>query len=289
MFKTDTIGVRLSSILPTVVILIVFPTIVGIYDFIIVYTEARLITDPNGVVIIQLEEPISLPLIVLVFSVYIVYGMYPFIGGNGYLEKRNSRLLVLEFELIKKLLLIGILILIGTDIIIYLVSLSIPKTIVATAFHAAVLEFGLGISIGSLLRFVSLSIKKEFRFFFVKGCCAILREEKNTLKRTEYLFLALDSYDKYLQRQLKIKIQGLGKVISNFISCNSEQRNEIIESVCKSLEGDRLQLAAYLSTLFDTSETELFVRESLVHKLRVFGAILAVAIPIIISIISSIR
>jgi hypothetical protein len=97
--------------------------------------------------------------------------------------------------------------------------------------------------------------------------------------------LALDSYDKYLQRRLKIEIQGLETIISNFISSNIEQREEIIGSICKSLEGDRLQLAIYLSILFGTSETALFVRESPIHKLKVLGTILAAAVPIIISLI----
>ena len=100
-----------------------------------------------------------------------------------------------------------------------------------------------------------MSVKKEFRFFFVKGCCELLKREKNYFNRIEYLFLALDSYDKYLQRRLKIEIQGLEKIISNFISSSIEQREEIIGSICKSLERDRLQLAIYLSTLTGPSET----------------------------------
>jgi hypothetical protein len=63
-------------------------------------------------------------------------------------------------------------------------------------------------------------------------------------------------------------------------------QDEIIKSVCESLDGDRLNLAIYLSTPYKVHDTkQCFIKESLTQKLRAFGAFLAAAIPIAISII----
>ena len=70
---------------------------------------------------------------------------------------------------------------------------------------------------------------------------------------------------------------------SGILYLDEQERNTIIKSMCESLEADRLKLARFLSTIFKVPESELFVKEQLLQKLKVVGTIVAAAVPIIIS------
>lgn len=96
----------------------------------------------------------------------------------------------------------------------------------------------------------------------------------------------LRSYNKYLRRRLKLEI----KAYSKFAYANTAEKNDMLQSVCESLEStDRLKLARYLSTLSKIPDTELFLIESPLEKLKIIGTFLAAAIPIVISVIQLIK
>jgi hypothetical protein len=59
----------------------------------------------------------------------------------------------------------------------------------------------------------------------------------------------------------------------------------MIKSICKSLESDNLELARVAAKNLGVPEAELFVNEPILQKLKVWGVILATAVPIVISII----
>ena len=106
----------------------------------------------------------------------------------------------------------------------------------------------------------------------------------------DYLFLLLDSYNKYLRRNTKFEIKDINKIYSQILYADEVERNRIINSICESLgDNNRLELARFLSTIYKIPESELFVKEQLLQKLKVVGAFLAGAIPIVISIIQIIR
>ena len=71
------------------------------------------------------------------------------------------------------------------------------------------------------------------------------------------------------------------------INSDPKKKDEIIKSIYEYLGGeDRLKPATYLSTFYRIPDTEQFlVKESLVQKLKIIGAFLVAAIPIVISII----
>ena len=54
--------------------------------------------------------------------------------------------------------------------------------------------------------------------------------------------------------------------------------------MCDSLEDNRFKLGRLLSRIYQVPESELFVRQLLSERLKVVGALLATAIPIVISI-----
>jgi hypothetical protein len=70
------------------------------------------------------------------------------------------------------------------------------------------------------------------------------------------------------------------------LPADMKEKNQIIKSVCESLEVDRLGLARYLSNVYKIPESEFFVEESIIQKLKPVGTFFAAAIPIIVSIIA---
>jgi len=145
------------------------------------------------------------------------------------------------------------------------------------------------IAIAAILRITTQNLKKEFRFYFAKACCKIISGKNDEVKKMKYLFLLLSSYNKYLQRNLKIEINDIKKIYSIILYQDTNQQIQIIESICASLEGDRLKLAKYLSSLQKIPDSEFYIKESLFQQLKIIGVFLAAAVPVIISIIHTIK
>ena len=101
----------------------------------------------------------------------------------------------------------------------------------------------------------------------------------------KYLLLLLKSYNKYLQQKIKMEIKDIKKLYSTILYKNKEERNKIIKSICQSLETDKLALANYLASIYPIPESEFYVKASIFEELKLIGATLATAIPIIISLI----
>jgi uncharacterized membrane protein len=101
----------------------------------------------------------------------------------------------------------------------------------------------------------------------------------------KYFILLLNSYNKYLERNLKIEIKDIEKIYSLIFYQQNNERNKIINNSCNILEKDILAFGAYLKSLYPGSESEFYVKESLIKHLKVIGGIIVAAVPIIISII----
>jgi len=155
------------------------------------------------------------------------------------------------------------------------------------AFSFAILASSIAVVIGALLRVLTQIIKSEFRLYLAKGYCIVASEkQEDDLDKLKYLFSSLDSYNKYLLRRMEFGIKNIDKIYSDIIYADAKKKDEIIRSICQYLAGDRLKLAVYLSTLFKVPDTQqIFVKETLLQKLRMIGAFLVAAIPIVVSII----
>jgi len=89
--------------------------------------------------------------------------------------------------------------------------------------------------------------------------------------------MGLNSYN-------RLEIKDIKKINSKFVYADTTEKREIINRVCESIEAsDRLKIARYLSSLSKIPETELFVSEASLERLKIIGTILAATIPIIIS------
>jgi hypothetical protein len=141
--------------------------------------------------------------------------------------------------------------------------------------------------IGAGLRVLTLVAKREFRFYVAKGYCIIATKKEDEFEKPGYLFSALDSYNRYLRRRSHIEIKNIKKIYASILMADTKEKNQMINSICESLEleDDKLKLAKYLSSTYKVPETDFFVSESIVQRLKVIGTFFAAAIPIIISIV----
>ena len=229
----------------------------------------------------------------------LIYGLYPLgFSTKNYFFKRGYKNIVREFEIIKKYLVITIPIVLFTLFAIPVIGIkiAIPYFSGTPYFWEITLLIGffpysfsifllIAVIAGSIRIFIQMA-RKEFRFYFAKGCCSIILETEDELEKVKYLFYVLDSYNKYLQRKINFEIALIKKTFSKFMCLEINDLNIIIKSVCESLEADKLKLARYLIESGKISDKEnVFVRQSLIQKLKVIGIFLATAIPIIISVI----
>ena len=113
----------------------------------------------------------------------------------------------------------------------------------------------------------------------------LITQKKNELEKFKYLILLLKSYNKYLERNLKIEIKDIEKIYSLILNKQNNERNQTLNNICNMLEKDRLDLGVYLKSLYNVPESEFYVKESLIKTLKVIGTIIVTAVPIVVSII----
>jgi len=243
---------------------------------------------------------IGIPGIIVYISSWI-YGLHPaFVRTEKFFSKRGYENVVLEYEFIKKLLFVIIVLLTIVFIILYSNLFSPNNTLTNNtltifdllrekpSLNSCLIVFSTilaYIAIAAILRITTQNLKREFRFYFAKACCKIISAKNDEAEKMKYLFLLLSSYNKYLQRNLKIEINDIKKIYSIILSKEANQQIEIIESICASLEGERLKLARYLSSLQKIPDSEFYIKVSLFEQLKTIAAFLVAVITIVISII----
>jgi hypothetical protein len=237
-----------------------------------------------GVSLFSLGYPMLFSVLV-VFFMSIPYALKPlfFTTEKLYLKMGYANV-IFEHQLIKKLLFVLVPLMV-IDIMFNEGILFRSVLIDKYPFLSVYLLILDVVAIGALVRIMTQIGKKDFRFYFAKGCCKIISEKEDSLEKLRYLRLLLGSYDKYLRRMIKVGIDEK-KIYSIILYKNVEERSKIINSICDSLEGDKLGLAKYLSSIHKVPDSEFYIQETFLQQLKPIGVILATAIPIIISIIS---
>jgi hypothetical protein len=282
-----------------IVFLIFIPSLIAVCSYVYGYyyfetlsTGQYFSLSSNSIAFVTLVSALSCYLLV------IIYGLYPIIfTTDKYIEKKGYQNIASEFEFIKKILFVGIpILIILTTADQYLTYLQINSYLITHYlplydFSFAILASSISVVIGALLRIVTQVTRKEFRFYLAKGYCIVASRKEGDIDRIKYLFLSLDSYNKYLLRKIKFGIKNINKIYSDIIYADANKKDEIIKSISECLGGgDRLKLATHLSSFYKVPDTEqFFIRESLVQKLRTIGVFLVAAIPLVISIIQLIR
>ena len=86
----------------------------------------------------------------------------------------------------------------------------------------------------SLARIIFLSIRKNLKLPFVIGLLLISLRQQNEIGRMRYLILALDKYNNYLLKHLKLQIHKITIIYSKISLLSGEQQKGVIELVANS-------------------------------------------------------
>jgi hypothetical protein len=206
-----------------------------------------------------------------VFIANFVYGVYAIrYTGDNYVTKKDYWKAIIEFEFIKKVLFIGLPILFVLEVL--LLYRYYTTSLLDYDISVALYAFTIALFFGGVVRILVQVVKRDFRYYFAKGCCKIAIKRTDEFEKIKYLFLTLDSYDHYLRRNTKHGIKDIRKVHSVLLF--TFNKDEILKSIYNSLDGDRFKLAEYLSKLFDIPKAEVFGIESLLQKLKSIGIFL---------------
>ena len=123
-------------------------------------------------------------------------------------------------------------------------------------FFLAIFTSSLAVAIGVVLRIATQVTKKEFMLYLAKGYCMIASRKEDNLDKMKCLFLSLDSYNKYLLRNVKLGVKNINKIYSLIISTDSKKKDEMINSICKCLAGDSLEKSKIFRQHFTRFHTQ---------------------------------
>ena len=273
---------RLSGITLPIIFLVLIPFFIAIcyYIYGYYYFSGLLLTGHYFYVRI----PMAFALVC--YLAVIVYGAYPMVlRSERYFKKKRFASFVTEFEFMKNSFFVSLTVFIILTIAdMYMTYSQISKLLVGHYlpfydFIFAILASSVAVVIGALLRLAAQATKKEFRFYLAKAYCIVASNNDGGLDKTKYLIMSLDSYNKYLLRKIHFAIKNINKIYSDLIYIDANKKDDIIKSISESLDGDRLELAIYLSILYNVTPTEeFFIKELIMQRLRTIGVIAAAAV-----------
>jgi hypothetical protein len=215
--------------------------------------------------------------------VLILYCIKPMILPVKYhSEKRALKNLVAEFEFLKKLIYIGMPLLIIFIVIFAYTSQPGKRDLTYFIFPGLILIVG-----GTLLRIVSNIARRDFRYDYASACLYLSTTTRDETAITTYLLRALDAYDKFLRRILHHQINDISKLYSKILSESKAEKHETIKSVSAAFESvDKLNPVKYFSSyLSDKDSSRFLVKVPLIEIIKEWAKFLAVLLPVVISIV----
>lgn len=109
-------------------------------------------------------------------------------------------------------------------------------------------------------------------------------ENPDDVYKIRFFVIAIDYYNKYLQRTLKIEINKV-LIFSQILSKSREDRNTLLSSIPSTFDDmDKLKPIAELSKHLKDKEP-ILVKQSLAEKIISAGGFIAAIIPIVITIL----
>jgi hypothetical protein len=292
----------LSGFQLTIIVLIVLPSAVVVSHFIL--TEVVISYFKNISTIDNIKQNLeyaklsidlfsTFQIIVFVVMVFI-YPPYPApFSIEKYFIKRGFESAVSEFELVRKILYVGIPLLVFFTVIDLLKPLFeqfVSEEIVSMLTENIVFYSARGFLfltvLAALLKMVFALSRKRFRLYFAKGCLSIAKNSNDEVEKMEYLIKGLDSYNSYLKRHIKLEVNEIKKIYSKITTLPAKEKIDTVSRIIQSFEtGDTLEPVRYLSTLHD-NKTELFLAEEpLEKKIKLQVTYAAGIIPVILTVI----
>jgi hypothetical protein len=154
------------------------------------------------------------------FVVSLFYAFYPLkFRADEYHKKRGLREVVIEYEFVKKILCIEIpLLLIFTLTNFYVQLVDVFRTDLLLFVYVAQMALQYSVTAGILWLLLQMA-RKEFRYYMARAYIKCIPDNYDDVRKLRWLIMALNSYNKYLLRNLKLQIDNL-KVYSTLLIAN---------------------------------------------------------------------
>lgn len=117
---------------------------------------------------------------------------------------------------------------------------------------------------GSFTFIFRMTRTNDFGFHFAKGCFRILKDDEDfdTIEKSKFIILGLGSYNNFLRRNLKLRINKMEKIYSKLFSNSIKSIDESIHIFHGFLEQEqKLELLMHLSETYENGEDESFLCE----------------------------
>jgi hypothetical protein len=177
---------------------------------------------------------------------------------------------------------------VGLPLLIIIMLISISTYQPESPNILSILLGGLILIVGAtLLRIISTTIRKDFRFHYAKGCFQLLSQNADKAEKIDYIIMALNSYNKYLKRKIKLQISNINNIYSKIIADPLIDESEFIKSLSTAFQSDdNLQPTRTILNFLDIQNSqEVLTKEPLWEKVKEWGAFLVAIIPVAISIV----
>lgn len=302
------------------VVLIIFPTLVLLSQF--AFEEMSLFfirgLENGSLTIHYINSNIYIYYIIIYFQ----YGVFiitllvfpPFPAPHStekYFKIRGFENAVIEYEFVKKILLVTLVLLIS--ILVFTILLAFihsyfppplnrvlnPAILTAPRAGEEILPLHIIyylrfyifiIVVGAFLKILFAVGKPEFRLYYAMGCFRLIRQIENEVEKMSHVIKGLNSYNKYLKRCTNLQINDLTKIYSKISSAEQEQREKIIESISRSLEGgnkNTLEPMKYLLTMSKAQEEEFLTVQPFRQKIKDTYTLLIPTFTIIATLITA--
>lgn len=118
---------------------------------------------------------------------------------------------------------------------------------------------------------------------------------KNEVEKVNYLILAIQSYNAYLRKNIKLQINNVQRLYSRILVQQSSSKEEdSINSIYEAFKsGNKLKPIGCLSDIwkskYENKEEEFLIKESTNQVLQAWGGFAALIIPVITVIITVVQ
>ena len=207
---------------------------------------------------------------------------------------------IAEYEFVKRILYIEIPVLITLNVLVYLLYLLVPSTffynyllIPDFLLYDALLSPAQNMLLFSvtagLIWFFYQSRRREFKYYLAKTYIKKISENRGEAEQIRYLIHGLNSYNKYLLRNLKLQINDIKKIYSKILSDSNNDINDSIKKISDSFKHDnKLSPIKTLAIIANKEPDQFLAKESAGEKLRTWGSFAATVIPVALSILAAI-
>ena len=218
---------------------------------------------------------------------FMFYYHYRLAFADNYFEKRGYQIAINEYDYINKVLYIEVVLIIILTLLFYTLPPSMKEGYLSPLLGDGFYFLQATLIITVYITFFTLSFsygQRDFRFQFAKACMNVIENKKDEVNKIYYLMLGLDSYNKFLKRNIKLQFDDT-MVCSKIIS--SSEKNQSLNLITASFkDNDKLKPVSCLSNIIKLPDKGQFlVKKPLKGKIKDAVTILTAIIPIVISIL----